>query len=221
MRRTDRAVDRVAPPLLSRLAMPRSLARALPAAVALALLAVGRPHTAAAQPQPRPAPVIPEAYRATIAASPFLPLAGIVSGEFEGALNVPGLSFGVGGILDLSGDRDLYNSLQAKLKYYPNEATLKGFAVGVTAGVLNARDEDVFVGGYCDAVRCYSATPTRRSDTKPTFGVVIDYNWLLGRQKRFLVGAGVGARRVLGRLEPDGPLERTWPDGRLAIGWAF
>ena len=201
--------------------MPRSarsrhaLAASFGALSALSLCAAG---SAGAQAAPRPAPAVPEGYRYTIGASPFLPLAGIVSGEFEVAVPTPGLSFGVGGLADLSGGDDRFSSIQAKLKYYPNEVTLKGFAVGATLGLLSARDED---GGdlICGPIEC--TVRGSRSETKPTFGVVIDYNWLLGRQKRFLVGAGVGARRVLSKVDERGPLQQTWPDGRLVIGWAF
>ena len=199
--------------------MPRPLPRALQATTALALLAALHVDSAAAQANPRPAPVVPEAYRYTVGGSPFLPLAGVVSGEFETALGAPGFSLGAGGLLDLSGNDDRFSSLQAKVKYYPNELTLKGFAVGLTLGVLSARDEESdFVCGPFD---CTSGPTRRTTETKPTFGVVIDYNWLLGRQKRFVVGAGVGARRVLGSLDERSPLERVWPDGRLVVGWAF
>ena len=38
---------------------------------------------------------------------------------------------------------------------------------------------------------------TRESLTAPTLGIILDYNWLLGRSEHFLIGTGVGAKRVL------------------------
>jgi hypothetical protein len=63
-------------------------------------------------------------------------------------------------------------------------------------------------------------------------GTVLDYNFLLGARQRFLVGLGLGARRVLGSrpaatntsmfdsgYRPG--LDQTLFDGRLQIGFGF
>ena len=60
-----------------------------------------------------------------------------------------------------------------------------------------------------------------RSEGAPTLGVLLDYNWLIGARRRFLVGTGIGARRVLKDVASDSPLSQVYPDGRLQIGLAF
>ena len=64
-----------------------------------------------------------------------------------------------------------------------------------------------------------------RSLDAPTLGVLVDYNWMLGVNRRFLVGTGVGAKRVLaggiGERRPAG-LGRAYRHRfRFVIGYAF
>jgi hypothetical protein len=162
--------------------------------------------------QVAPGPVPPSPYRTSVAANPFAPIFGGLSGEFETTLS-PGFTLGAGGLADLSSGRERFTTLQAKLKYYPNEVALRGFAVGVTLGFVSQRDEstDMFTGERFGA----------RTETAPTYGIVLDYNWQLGRQRRFLVGTGIGARRVLRNVGDDSPLSQYYPDGRLVLGWTF
>lgn len=204
---------------------PSAVRPTLRRAAALAALAVASVAPAALRAQetpPPPAagrPATAGPYRFTLGGSPFLPIAGVVSGEWERAVGARGVSVGVGGLADFSGSEERFSSLQAKVKYYPNEVTLKGFAIGVTVGVLSAYDRES--GFLCDFPGCVPIAERDRRDTKPTFGVVLDYNWLVGRQRRLLVGAGIGVRRVLGDVGGDSPLNEVWPDGRLVLGWAF
>jgi hypothetical protein len=198
-----------------------ALRLAAPLAAALLSAAPVRAQDAPAPVAARGAPpAAPGDYRTTVGGSPFLPIAGIFTGEVETALAAAGVTLGAGGIADFSGSEERYNSLQAKLKYYPNEQALRGFALGLTFGMASISERvTVCVAG--DLTGCIEQRARTRRDTKPTFGVVADYNWLIGRQRRFLVGAGVGARRVLGDVGGDSPLVSTLPDGRLVVGWAF
>lgn len=200
---------------------PRAARVALPAVAAVlataslvpaALRAQGADSVGAAV-RPAAAAPVPQPYRYTLAANPLLPLLSVVSAEAEVALpNARGITLGVGGLADLGSGRDRFNTVQAKLKYYPNEVALRGFSVGVTLGVVSARTE---------AEEGFFFEEPERSESGATYGVVLDYNWLIGRQRRFLVGAGFGVRRVLPRVSSNGPLEQVLPDGRLTIGWAF
>jgi hypothetical protein len=153
---------------------------------------------------------------------------GVFSVDYEHAVGSSGMSVGFGALTGTD-DGQRISWGHAKVKYYPAENSLRGLALGLTAGMVSERDRFTDCigigqpGGVCtDAVRTESA---------PTIGVVVDYNWLLGRRNRFLFGIGVGARRVLKDVEdcsngcPPGtvisPLEQVYPDGRFTLGFAF
>lgn len=196
---------------------------------ALALL--GAPAAAAAQPVEAPAaprPLVTQTASINLLALPF----GFAAGEYERALQ-RGFALGIGGITTLGfspvNDDDDFDSnfdqrfttAQLKLKYYPGENGLRGFAVGVTAGIVYAGESQRGVIGFdpTTGTPIFSAV-SRKSTTAPTLGAVLDYNFLLGRRRRFLVGIGVGARRAFGVNEID-PVDAVLPDGRLQIGFGF
>jgi hypothetical protein len=60
-----------------------------------------------------------------------------------------------------------------------------------------------------------------RARTAPTLGTTVDYNLFIGKQRRFLVGFGVGARRALGSSVGTGPLDGTIIDPRFQLGFGF
>ena len=139
---------------------------------------------------------------------------GLFSAEFEHIVS-PGFVLGAGGSYEniVGTHRDDIQSSWAdfKAKYYPNEESFKGFSVGLTAGVLNSRGRpngDVL-----------SSTHQSRSAT--TLGVILDYNWLLGRRKKLYVGTGIGAKRVFGKTGDDSVLNPVFPYGRLQVGIAY
>ena len=85
---------------------------------------------------------------------------------------------------------------------------LRGFAIGVSAGVTR----------YSNVV-----SDVRQSLSAPTAGILLDYNWLLGLSERFLVGTGIGAKRV---LAAESERQRARVDyatvtTRLILGFAF
>lgn len=177
-------------------------------------------------------PVALPAVRQAIALNPLaLPFGGL-SAEYEHVLGETGFAFGAGGTVALDSRFDLgssdgdYTSLQGKLKYYPSERGLRGFAVGITAGLVHGRadvsDYDSGNGAFCPGnTFCSMSTSVSRRATAPTVGAVVDYNWVLGPRRRFIVGVGLGARRVLaGRADRD-VLGDVLPDGRLVVGYGF
>ena len=143
---------------------------------------------------------------------------GVFSVDYEHAVGDKGVSVGFGA-LTFADDGERLSWGQAKLKYYPAENSLRGFALGITAGMMSARARDVFCTGGDPFGGCVEET---RTESSPTIGVVVDHNWLLGKRKRFLFGLGVGARRVLKDVEEsNSPLEQVYPDGRFTVGFAF
>jgi hypothetical protein len=167
--------------------------------LALALL----PFTGAAQD-----PVPPQ--RSLITLNPLGIPFEYFSGEFESRLSAiasAGLSVSY---LGRSGN-DAYMSVEGKFRFYPNEEWPRGFSIGLSTGLTRREDENYDFEG----------NPISESETRPTIGVIIDYNWLLGRTDRFIVGVGLGAKRILGSTNefidfPDG-----YPTARFQVGFLF
>lgn len=208
-------------PLPMSLPRPRTALVACAAGVALALPAAAL----GAQEAPPPPPAQRNAIATNFIGIPF----GLFSLEYERATAFPGLTVGVGGSYysgDLDDDDDPADGddgreswAEAKVMYYPGERVFRGFAIGITGGVHSSR-------GYTCEGRgplggCIS--PARlRTQAGPTLGVLVNYDWLIGRQDRFRVGLGVGAKRVLRQVsESRDVLEQIYPDGRFVIGFTF
>jgi hypothetical protein len=150
--------------------------------------------------------LIPIQNRTYIALNPLGIPFDIASAEMETAV-APGLTFGgVASYTDVSKDR--YTSFDAKARFYPGEVVLRGFAIGVSVGSLR-----------------YSSVPnsSRQTLTAPTVGLLADYNWMLGINHRFLVGTGLGAKRILASTaerERVG-LDKAYATVRCVFGFAF
>ena len=132
--------------------------------------------------------------------------ANVFTLELENAVT-SGITVGaVGSYIDF--DKSRYTTADFKVRYYPGEVVLRGFAVGVSAGATR----------YSHVV-----SDVRQSLSAPTAGILLDYNWLLGRSERFLVGTGIGAKRILAseserqRAKVDYATVTT----RLILGFAF
>lgn len=192
------------------------LLRRLPTlATAAAAVTLAAAAALGAQAAPAPAPVDPGPWRQAVAVNAIgLPF-GLFSAEYEVALPSPGFALGIGGSwLTTGSDRDSW--ISAKALYYPGERPFRGFSVGLTAGVHSARNDNAV--GFCGINGC---TTERATATAPTAGVIVNYDWLLGRQERFRVGLGAGAKRVLRDVNSGSPLEQVYPDGRFVLGVAF
>ncbi len=149
-------------------------------------------------------------YRGIVAANPLgIPL-DIVSLELEGAV-APGVTAGFAANYIAPGDPSFLTA-DAKLRYYPGEVALKGFSVGLGFGLVKYSDK-VFTGSI----------ETSESLTAPALSILTDYNWMIGAKQRFVVGAGLGAKRLLAskadRDRLDAP--RAYPFARFVIGLAF
>ena len=187
---------------------------------ALASAAVTLVAPLAAQPSaPLPGDIGP--WRQAIAVNALAIPFGLFSGEYEVALPSPGFSVGIGGSWLTTGD-DRNSWLEAKAHYYPGERPFRGFAVGLTAGVHSARNRGDFVSCDNPFNPCDDDSRPFRTATAPTLGVIVNYDWLIGRQERFRIGLGLGAKRTLRDVGPDnGVLEQVYPDGRFVLGVAF
>ena len=62
---------------------------------------------------------------------------------------------------------------------------------------------------------------TKQDKTYPSIGVYVDYNWLLGKNNRFYVGTGVGAKRILGDRDEFDDAPFVYGTARFLIGVAF
>lgn len=128
-----------------------------------------------------------------------------VSGEVEQKLS-PIATLG-GSISYLDVDDNSYTSYEAKFRLYPNEEAFKGFSIGIAGGITRVSES-------------YSDQPDR-SETAPTIAVIADYNWLLGKTKRVVVGTGVGAKRIFGDDDEFIDANFAYPTVRFQIGVIF
>jgi hypothetical protein len=173
------------------------LARAVTShAVAILLATTSAPSVATAQGAPvgRPA----NAFTLNPLGLPF----EVFAAEFERRLSDM-TTLGLSGSYFGPGDDFSISSLDAKLRLYPNEEALRGFSVGVSLGVWHG-DEDIFSNSS--------------STTRPAVGAFIDYNWLMGKTKRILVGTGIGGKRVFGNGDDFDDLPFAYPTARFQIG---
>ncbi len=126
----------------------------------------------------------------------------------------------MGGLGSLTAaDDDRYLTFEFKARYYPGEVVLRGFSVGLSAGSLRY---STLVDNSAIGPRFGSRT--RQQLTAPTIGVLTDYNWLLGTSHRFLVGTGLGAKRILASRDDRarvGDLDRAYLTARFIVGLAF
>jgi hypothetical protein len=103
-------------------------------------------------------------------------------------------------------DSERYSSIDGIARYYPAGRALRGFSIGMSVGFVDISDSDD------DCNLCED-----ESGTAATLGVRGDYVWIIGRDQRFSVATGIGAKRLLGRdIGTEG-----LPIGRLSVGYAW
>jgi hypothetical protein len=147
---------------------------------------------------------IPIPYRTYVAINPLGIPFDIASAEVESAV-AQGIT--VGGLASYTSiDRDRYTTFDAKVRYYPGEIVLRGFSVGMSVGHTRFKASDV-TGEL----------------NYPTIGLLVDYNFMLGAAGRFVIGTGVGAKRVLASAEERDPfgVDRATVTLRFVMGIAF
>lgn len=172
--------------------------------VRLIVAAVGM-TVAAASVQAQDPTLIRIPYRTYIAANPLGIPFDIASVEVESGV-AQGVTVGGQGSYTSLGD-DRYTTFDAKIRYYPSEVVLRGFSMGVSAGRTHY---------------------TQRTDVRPdlnfgTVGLLLDYNWMLGVRRRFIVGTGIGAKRVLASEDDRkaANLDHAYVTARFVVGLAF
>ncbi|MEP6550987.1 MAG: DUF3575 domain-containing protein [Gemmatimonadales bacterium] len=133
------------------------------------------------------------------------------SAEFERAVGAA-VTLGVGATYFNVGDgidEVTYKSADAKLRYYPNGTALMGFSFGVS-------------GGY-SGVNAVDFSGNKESASAPSFGVLLEYQWLLGLQRNFAVALGLGAKAIFinGDRFTSSDFVARYPTARVSVGYAF
>ena len=103
-----------------------------------------------------------------------------------------------------------YNSGDVKFRYYPQGTALQGFSFGASLGFAKVTGEDT------------STPPVEVSESVGTFGVLLEYQWLLGAKKKFAVALGAGAKKLM--LDEDqfsSDVLAAYPTARISVGFAF
>ena len=103
-----------------------------------------------------------------------------------------------------------YNSGDVKFRYYPQGTALQGFSLGGSLGYAKVTGEDA------------NAPGTEVSESVGTFGVLLEYQWLLGARKKFAVTLGAGAKKLM--LDEDefgSDVLGAYPTARISVGFAF
>lgn len=137
-----------------------------------------------------------------ISANPIGLLFEWFNGEYERALSSTASVAIAGSRFDFF-ENDYYTAVDGIIRYYPGGRAVRGFSLGGSVGFVNI-DSDCF---ECED----------DSESVFTIGVRGDYVWILGRDQRFAVATGIGAKRLFGNSVGEEGL----PIGRLSIGYAW
>ena len=183
----------------------------------LALTLASAPLSAQNSPAMSPAAAIPE-WRSFVGANPLGIPFDIVSAELETTI-APAATIGfVGSYNDIDNRR--FTTLDGRFKYYPAEVAMRGFSVGMSAGWTKFRGNE---GYTCDPVTFVCSSTGFQTLSAGTLGVLVDYNWTQGPSQRFVVGTGVGAKRILASVEERDRvgLDRAYVTARFVIGLLF
>jgi len=155
--------------------------------------------------QPQPV-LVPIPTRTYIGFNPLGLPADVGTAELETAV-APGLTLGgVASYIDADDRR--FTTFDFKARYYPAGIVLRGTSVGASAGYTRFSN---------------SVNGTRQALDAPTLGILVDHNWVYGQDQHFLIGSGVGVKRVLAssadRARAD--VDRAVFTVRLIVGFAF
>lgn len=151
---------------------------------------------------------IPLPYRSYIGLNPTIIPLNFGSAEFETGI-AQGMTMGAAvSYADIRHNR--WTSADFKMRYYPSEVVMSGLSLGLTAGYLR----------YSTRI---DGVPDRQELDAPTVGFEADYNWLLGGTRRFLVGTGGGAKRLLARSAERDRVDQSaaYVTARFILGVAF
>ena len=146
-----------------------------------------------------------------VSTNPFGMLFEFYNGEIEHALSSTS-SVAVAGSHVGFDDEDAYTTGDVILRYYPSARAVRGFAFGGSVGFARVTND----------TNCFDCvnTPPRTHDNAFTVGLRGDYIWILGRDQRFSVATGIGAKRLFYSGSDHSDTEGL-PIGRLSIGYAW
>lgn len=151
----------------------------------------------------------PTGKAAVISIQPISAMLTVYAGEVELAMS-RSATIGVGATYwspdVIDGDFN-YASGDVKIRYYPEGRAFQGFSFGGSVGYTHLGATDNTTSGSAGG---------------PSIGVMLDYNWLLGAQKSFYVGLGLGGKTLF-ISDKDVADQATlhYPTMRLSVGWAF
>jgi hypothetical protein len=163
-----------------------------------------------------------------------LPSAGIAQNERNSlvAINPFGIPFDIiqveyerrtGGAASVGGiasytdiDDDRRTTFDMKVRYYPAADVFNRLSAGLSLGYTRFST----LHFDCSFSSCFES---RRALSAPTVGVLLDYNWVQGRERRFVVGIGAGAKRILASEEARERVDigRAQFTGRFVVGLKF
>ena len=173
-----------------------------------------------------PRAAAPPARQTVVTLNPFAVIAAYFTADIEHAVS-RAVSIGAAGSIAGNGDFNHYGSLEANVRYYPNERVLQGFSIGGTIGFATALSDYGYTTlNYAnpDGSRTTvlaSDTPRERI-TRATAGTELSYQWLLGPRHRFVIVLGGGVKRAFGEQRYIDPFNSSViPTGRVNIGFAF
>jgi hypothetical protein len=153
-----------------------------------------------------PAQNLSNKFAQTIGINPVLPFTGTINAEYERQLPLENISIGLTGWYEFKDVEIRWAYL--KSMYYPFGEVMKGLGFGPTLGVITAyRDKN--------------KPEQMENDISLSLGALIQYNWYLGKNNNFLIGAGLGGRAILKNYSDNSPLQRFEGDVRLTIGIAL
>ena len=155
--------------------------------------------------------LIPIPFRTYVAVNPLGIPFDIASAEFETGI---ASGFTVGALASYTSlDDDRFTTFDAKVRYYPGEVVLRGFSLGMSIGRTHLSTTQ------------FSAPNIETHPTADyaTLGLLVDYNWMLGARHRFIIGTGVGAKRVLAdaAVRDRVDIDKAYGTARFVIGIAF
>jgi hypothetical protein len=151
----------------------------------------------------------PKGKAAVISIQPISSMLTVYSGEAELAMS-RSATIGVGATYwspDVIDGDFTYTSGDLKFRYYPEGRAFQGFSFGGSVGYTHLGASDNSNSG---------------SASGPSVGVMLDYNWLLGAEKSFYVGFGLGGKTLfISDKEVADQATLHYPTMRLSVGWAF
>jgi len=149
--------------------------------------------------------------RNVLSFQPLSAMLTVYSAEYE-RQTASAVSVGVGGTywnIGEGSDDLTYKSGDLKVRYYPQGVALRGFAFGGSVGFTT--------------VTGTSTSGTDETASGASFGLMLEYQWLMGATRNFALALGVGAKALSVKEETfsSGDFTARYPTARISVGYAF